>query len=692
MATEVPVQHSEQQQAAEQRVAERAEERERNRAAGIAADTPERVLKRLDRLREYYAGQATEAAATKLREIDESQALIEAAEAPEAAGKILEKIINTKDFVDFRYLELGLAAGRAVARVNIRDENRRLGFGTGSMVSPALLLTNHHVLPNAAIARTSRVEFDFQEDAAGQLMTPRVFALDPATFFLADDELDFALVAVARSPQLAQFGFNRLVEAQGKVIVGEYVTIIQHPSGLPKQVALRENQVVDLLPRFLHYETDTEPGSSGSPVFNDQWQVVGLHHAAVPRGEGRFINEGVRISQIVSFVRGARLSGARRSLVDQIGSESIRLVTRAAPPQAGKTNGHGDAQPQAAPAPGVGVSEARLTIPVEITVRIAPDALTATVAAPAMPERPPEPPEPDEPEPDDDASEAITIDPDYATRRGYDPRFLGAGSVPLPRLSQAQRADAASRTSGPSPRYVLPYHNFSVVMNARRRLAYFTAVNIDGKLTRRLTREDDRWILDPRIRSDQQTGEAVYEDNDLDRGHLVRRLDPAWATSRSAAKRANDDTFHFTNCTPQHKDFNQRQTSWAGIEDYILENAETHDLKVNVFTGPVFADDDEAYRGVKLPRQFWKVVVMAKRNGDLSATGYLLSQEALLRDLEVSLEEFSYGEYRTFQVPVRRIEELTGLSFGDLTDVDPLEQQEAATEPRPIDELEEIRL
>jgi endonuclease G len=106
----------------------------------------------------------------------------------------------------------------------------------------------------------------------------------------------------------------------------------------------------------------------------------------------------------------------------------------------------------------------------------------------------------------------------------------------------------------------------------------------------------------------------------------------------------------------------------------------------------VFADDDEAYRGVKLPRQFWKVVVMAKRNGDLSATGYLLSQEVLLRDLEVSLEEFSYGEYRTFQVPVRRIAELTGLSFGDLTDVDPLEQQEAATEPRPIDELEEIQL
>jgi endonuclease G len=228
-------------------------------------------------------------------------------------------------------------------------------------------------------------------------------------------------------------------------------------------------------------------------------------------------------------------------------------------------------------------------------------------------------------------------------------------------------------------------------MNAERRLAYFTAVNIDGKLTQRLKRETDRWILDPRIPSDQQAGEAIYADNDLDRGHLVRRLDPAWATSRATAKRANDDTFHFTNCTPQHKNFNQNQTTWAGIEDYILENAETFDLKINVFTGPVLAEDDDSYRGIKLPRQFWKVVVMVKESGDLSATGYLLSQEKLLDDLK-RLEEFSYGEYRTFQVPIHQVESLTGLSFGDLPGADPLDHLEAAVAPRPIESPEAIRL
>jgi len=73
--------------------------------------------------------------------------------------------------------------------------------------------------------------------------------------------------------------------------VGEYVTIIQHPEGKRKQIALRENQVVDMLDDFAHYRTDTAPGSSGSPVFNDQWEIVALHHSGVPKkdSQGRIL-------------------------------------------------------------------------------------------------------------------------------------------------------------------------------------------------------------------------------------------------------------------------------------------------------------------------------------------------------------------------------------------------------------------
>ena len=273
--------------------------------------------------------------------------------------------------------------------------------------------------------------------------------------------------------------------------------------------------------------------------------------------------------------------------------------------------------------------------------------------------------------------EAISIDPDYGTRRGYDPNFLGTASrsVPLPGLSDAMEEDAAiNREEGGPGEHVLHYHHFSVVMSKRRKLAYFTAVNIDGaKRAHEVVRENDRWFLDPRIGKDEQVGEAVYAQNDLDRGHLVRRLDPAWGDTLEQAKVANDDTFHFTNCCPQHKNFNQNDTTWAGLEDYILDNAIAQDLRVSVFTGPVLSDQDPHYRGVQLPRQFWKVVAMGKEDGLLSATAYLLSQESLLGDLE----GFEFGAYRTYQVAVRKVEELTGLDFGGLKGADPAESLEA---------------
>jgi endonuclease G len=282
--------------------------------------------------------------------------------------------------------------------------------------------------------------------------------------------------------------------------------------------------------------------------------------------------------------------------------------------------------------------------------------------------------------------EAVSIDPDYGNREGYDPNFLGAGSkkVPLPELPSAMKGKAAiNQKATGTNKYVLPYHHYSVVMNAERRLAFFTAVNIDGTIFYNIKREPDKWLFDPRLNKNQQLGNDVYKNNPLDRGHLVRRLDPAWGTSIAVAKIANDDTFHFTNCTPQHHDFNAGHSLWAGLEDYILKNADVRDFKVSVFTGPVFSNADEAYRGVKLPRQYWKVVVMVTDDGKLSATAYLLSQEKLLQGIgeeafvPEDLEGFSYGAYRTFQVPVRRIEKLTGLSFGELRNFDPKKDLES---------------
>jgi endonuclease G len=271
-------------------------------------------------------------------------------------------------------------------------------------------------------------------------------------------------------------------------------------------------------------------------------------------------------------------------------------------------------------------------------------------------------------------TEAIAVDPDYPNRPGYDAEFLGmeARRVPLPTMPE-ELVPLAARNSlaVDEPAYVLPYHHFSAVLNRERRLAFFTAVNIDGTTSVRLKRERDRWFPDPRVPADEQTDDAVYRDNPLDRGHLVRRLDPAWGTSRAEAK---------------------NRTTWAGLEDYILENADNRDFKASVFTGPVLAADDEWFQGVQLPRQFWKVAVMVKEGGELSATAYLLSQDELIRGLELAPEAFSYGAYKTYQVAVRRVEELTGLSFGALADADPLGRQEAADVAKTIERPEEIVL
>lgn len=262
---------------------------------------------------------------------------------------------------------------------------------------------------------------------------------------------------------------------------------------------------------------------------------------------------------------------------------------------------------------------------------------------------------------------------DLADRAGYDPEFLGDGfSVPPPSADSDDvlpvEGDDASQ---------LRYTHYSVVMHRDRRLALYSCVNIDGALSHRIKRESDSWSLDPRIASDAQTGNELYADNPLDRGHLVRRLDPAWGETVDEALLGIEDSFFYTNSAPQHLSLNR--STWLSLEDYLLDNAATHGFRACVFTGPVFADDDPEYRGAQLPQAFWKVAVMVREpeDGDpssLSATGYLLSQADLVSDLE-----FVFGPFRTFQVPIARISELTSLEFDEsIMDSDPFSVIESA--------------
>lgn len=206
----------------------------------------------------------------------------------------MERIIGSSDLMPISFLTIGRLRARSVGRVHIKDAaGHRLGYGTGFMVSPRLLLTNNHVLESAGDAAHCAVEFDFEADLAGATRQTVLFPLDPGAFFLTDQRLDFSLVAVApafgREPR--EWGWLALPVQGGLIVKGEYASIVQHPNGEAKQLALRENRVIDLLDDFAHYHTDTAPGSSGSPVFNDQWELVALHHSGVP---DRFPNGDIK--------------------------------------------------------------------------------------------------------------------------------------------------------------------------------------------------------------------------------------------------------------------------------------------------------------------------------------------------------------------------------------------------------------
>ncbi len=261
----------------------------------------------------------------------------------------------------------------------------------------------------------------------------------------------------------------------------------------------------------------------------------------------------------------------------------------------------------------------------------------------------------------------------FTGRDGYDPDFLGTGglSVPLPGLGRWCE-DVAPVSDDADD--VLKYRHFSVLQSASRRLPLLTAVNIDGGRMVRLKRKGS-WKLDGRLDPEHQIGNELYRHNPLDRGHMVRRRDPGWGDSREQAQEAEIDTFHYTNSTPQHKDLNQRD--WVGLEDYVLEAAETRGFRISVFTGPIFREGDRRLREqpgaemIQIPEEFWKIAVMVNDDtGELSATGYVLSHGEMIRDLTEAA--FVLGHYETYQVRIARIEEETGLDFGRLKEFDPL--------------------
>lgn len=232
----------------------------------------------------------------------------------------------------------------------------------------------------------------------------------------------------------------------------------------------------------------------------------------------------------------------------------------------------------------------------------------------------------------------------------------------------------------------LDYLHFSVAINAKRKFAAMTAVNIFGAKLVNPGSRSDTWRRDVRMDDDLQPADNFYVKSEgtdpvqFSRGHLVRRVDPCWGT-KADAETAEMHTFHFANAAPQVQAYNN--SDWGDLEDYVLERAQTRDLKMSVFTGPIFRDDDPLYGQSrqggpwKIPVSYWKIVAVEKTPGEIAVAAFIVGQIEYVMALYesrvfTSLSPYSIEEIRqrNLQVTVKTVEDETGLDFSALRPFD----------------------
>jgi endonuclease G len=590
----------------------------------------------------------------------------------------------------------------SIGRIDLPNSQQIPYGGTGFVVGDGLLMTNRHVgalfttgLGTRGLIYTAgdaAVNFGHEVDADPN---PGSTTLEVKQVVMIHPHWDMALLRVAGLPANArplplatvrpEELANRDVVAVGypardprndasvqdRIFGGKYNVKRFGPGKLRQRDSIRsfENKVLALT-----HDSSTLGGNSGSAVIDlTTGQVIGLHFAgvylksnyAVPTYElardPRVVARGLNFIKPVPPATNDFDAAWARLGEERPGSGSPGQPNLQSPPPAGATAGVT-----------VSVGAATWVIPIQVAISLG-QPVSATVL--------PGTPAPTAGGAGEEAMQVPIIAPDVESREGYQPEFLdlpGGEKVPLPELTASGKRVVAKLDDGT---WELRYHHFSVVMHKQRRLALFTASNVDWRRDsrtvdgRKPTRRQltglaenarEEWVTDPRISDGQQLPDLFFtkDGGAFDKGHIVRRDDVAWGADLEDMQKGNGDTYHTTNCSPQVAGFNRSargEDNWGDLENLIQK--ETGSETVCIFAGPVLADDDRHFKGkdkrgpvtVQIPQAFWKIVVARGDDGP-QTFGFVLEQDLSDVPLEVPLEFAVPQPWKRYMKSIAEIE------------------------------------
>lgn len=227
-----------------------------------------------------------------------------------------EKIIGKKStLLPIGFLESGTAAARAVVRIELEDST-----GTGFLIDGGWLLTNNHVIGTREGTIGAFIQLNYQfpkgmksrelklsTSVKAELELPLDLPAQDSGDFYTDKAEDWTLIRINSSFAKKLQSYGTLALAEKSAVVSDFVNIIQHPGGGPKQLGIYSNTVMYADEQIVQYLTDTNDGASGSPVLNSDWEVVAIHHSGGwmkdPLEEG-FVkrNQGTNIHRIKAFL------------------------------------------------------------------------------------------------------------------------------------------------------------------------------------------------------------------------------------------------------------------------------------------------------------------------------------------------------------------------------------------------------